>query len=175
MISDQTYLNWQKKLTDSPAFRGFWKFWGIYSVILIFIIGAYLLFIGQWREVIITLAAFVLARLIISPLIYVFYKKERPYQILHFIPVRSVLFSEPTSKHNSFPSDHAISFAAITTALWWYFPVLGMILVIVTLLNGMARIVMGYHYISHLVAGWLVGIISALAVIYWLAPLLFTH
>ena len=156
-------------------FRRFWKFWGIYSVLLIFGVGGYLLLLGRWREVLAAFAAFVLARAIISPLIYVFYKRQRPYQKLNFTPIHSWLLSEPTTRRSSFPSDHAISLAAITTALFWFFPILGTALMVIILLNGWARVVLGYHYITDILAGWVLGSLGAILVIYWLTPLLFTR
>ncbi len=171
-MDDQFYLNQQKLLNASKAYRNFWRFWGIYSVLAVFAAGFYLLIIGQWRQVILALAAFVLARLIISPLVYLAYRKPRPYQRLHFVPQRSVLFSEPTTKANSFPSDHAASFAAVAVVVYWFFPVLGLILLAMTLINGWARVVLGYHYVLHVLAGWLVGLASALAIILWLAPII---
>ena len=54
-------------------------------------------------------------------------------------------------------------------------PAWGILLGVVALVNGLARIVLGYHYLSHVLAGWLVGILSGLAAVYFLAPMVFTH
>ena len=174
-MNSNFYLHQQKLLATSAWYRQFWKFWGIYSVLLIFAVGGYLLLLGKWREVLAAFAAFVLARVVVSPLIYIFYKRQRPYQKLNFTTIHSWLLSGPATRHNSFPSDHAASFASISTALFWYFPVLGVFLILLTLINGCGRIVLGYHYSFHVLAGWIVGVLSALAVVYWLAPVLFTH
>ncbi len=174
MISNQQYLNWQKRIKESPAFRRFWAFWGIYSVLLLFIISGYLLFIGEWKKVLLAFLAFVLARLILSPFIYLFYKKARPYQVLNFIPVHSWLFSEPTIKPNSFPSDHAASWASISLVLGYFFPPFGITLILFMIINGMARVVLGYHDEKDILAGWLAGLVSAWAAVFWLLPLLFT-
>jgi undecaprenyl-diphosphatase len=173
-MNSDFYLNQQKLLATGAWYRQFWKFWGIYSVLLIFAVGGYLLLLGKRREVLAAFAAFVLARVVVSPLIYVFYKRQRPYQKLNFIPIHSWLLSEPATRHSSFPSDHAISLAAITTALFCFFPILGIALMVITLLNGWARVVLGYHYITDILAGWVLGSLGAILVIYWLAPLLFT-
>lgn len=166
MISDLQYLNWQKRIKESPAFRRFWAFWGIYSVLLLFIVGGYLLFIGEWKKVFLAFLAFVLARLILSPLIYLFYKKARPYQVLNFIPVHSWLLSEPTIKLNSFPSDHGVSWASITLVLCYFFPPFGIALILFTIINGMARVVLGYHHVDDIFAGWLVGILAGILTLY---------
>ena len=122
--------------------------------------------------VILALAAFFLARLIIAPLISVFYKKPRPYQVLKFDPIQSIFFTFQTKKPNSFPSGHATSLAAICTVYFYFFPSWGPALIIVLFINGMGRIILGYHYIIDILIGWTIGIISGFAVIYWLTPIL---
>jgi undecaprenyl-diphosphatase len=174
-ISDERYSNWQKQLTERIFFRRFWVFFGIYTVPVFFILGLYLLFVGQWKIVIAALAAFILARLIISPLIFLFYKRQRPYQKLKFTSYHSRLFSAATLRFTSFPSDHAISFASISGVCVYYHPHWGIVLIPLTLLNGIGRVVLGYHYVSDIIAGWLLGALSAFAIIYWLCPRLFTH
>jgi membrane-associated phospholipid phosphatase len=175
LISDLRYSNWQKRIAEKVFFRRFWVFWGIYSVALVFIVALYLVSLGQIKIVGLAFAAFVLARVIISPLIFLLYKKQRPYQKLNFTTFYSRLFSAQTIKLTSFPSDHAISFAAISAVFCWYFPYLGFILIPTTLLNGLARIILGYHYVIDVAAAWVLGILSAILVICYIAPLLFTR
>jgi len=175
MITDQNYLNWQKKIEENSIFRRVWVFFGIYSILLIYALGFYLFIIGNYRQLFLTAVAFVLARLIISPAIFLFYKKERPYQKVNFVPPNSPwFFSGLTTKLNSFPSDHAGSFASIVISLFWLYPIFGLILVPIVVLNGIARVVLGYHYISDILAGWVVGAFAAWAVFAFLVPVLFT-
>ncbi|HVY67503.1 MAG TPA: phosphatase PAP2 family protein, partial [Patescibacteria group bacterium] len=157
-MNDSRYLHWQEKIRAGGLFRDWWLFWGIYSTLLIFAAAVYLLAVGRWQAVVLAAAAFILARLIISPLIYLFYRERRPYQALQFTPVKSMLFSMPTARANAFPSDHAASFASIIAALAWRAPWLGLALVIVLALNGLGRVVLGYHYPNQVLAGWLVGL-----------------
>ncbi len=168
------YLNQQKQLAAQKWSRWFWQFWGIYSVFFVFAISLYFLLTLRQGIVILALCAFVIARLIISPLIYLVYKKERPYQKFKFVPIQSILFSKSTKRLNSFPSDHAVSFASITSVFFWYSPDLGYLMIFVTILNGLARIVLGYHYPWHVLAGWIIGILSALLAIHFMGPILFT-
>ncbi len=175
-MNSDFYLNQQKLLASSNWYRWFWKLWGIYVVLFIFALGIYLIAVGQWQKVALAFCAFILGRLIISPLIYLVYKKERPYQRLNFKPAElSWLFSKITERHNSFPSDHAVSFASVSMVILYFFPVLGSVMVFVTILDGLGRVVLGYHYVWHVLVGWMVGVLSALAVIYWLSPVLFTR
>lgn len=176
MITDQNYLAWQKKLENHSLFRWFLVFFGLYSIILVYVAGIFLVVDRKFQELFLVAAAFVLARLVISPLIFLFYKKQRPYQKLNFIPPNSLwLFSGTTSRNNSFPSDHAASFAAITLSLFWFYPLFGFILFPIAILNGVARVMLGYHHISDILAGWLMGAFAGWVVITWLTTMLFTH
>jgi undecaprenyl-diphosphatase len=175
MITDQSYLDWQKKIAERIFFRRFWIFWGIYSVFFISFAALYILYTGQLKVILLALASFIFARFVVSPFIYIFYKKERPYQRLKFNVSSSKLFSTSVTRHNSFPSDHSISFASIVLIFGYYFPYLGFILVLAGLLNGMGRVILGYHYALDIIAGWIVGTLTALIAIYWLAPMLFTR
>lgn len=174
-ISDQKYLSWQKRLASSKGFRRFWVFCGIYCTLIVFILGLYLFAIGEWRIDLIALAAFIFARGIISPAIYLIYKRQRPYQKLDFVTIYSWLFSPKTSRFASFPSDHAMSMASISFVLCWFNPEWAVLLVVLTFVNGIGRVVLGYHYISDVLAGWILGAICGFLMVNWLAPLLFTR
>ncbi len=168
------FLNWQSKLESKPWYRRFWVFFGIYSLAAVFLIGAYLLLLGVYKLVLLALIAFVIGRLILSPLIFLFYKKARPYQKLKFDTTFSYFLSPKQKHHNSFPSDHAVSFSAIAGVFYWYSPGLGVILFILTVIASYARVVLGYHDEFDIIAGWGVGIFSAILAIGFIAPMLFT-
>jgi membrane-associated phospholipid phosphatase len=176
-ISDESYLNWQKRLLSGGVFRWFWLFCGVYILVIVLGLSIYLYAIGQRKVILITLMALVIARLIISPLIFYFYQKPRPYQKLNYLPVGSLfgslLFSPNTLRHTSYPSDHALSFAAITTVFFWYSPILGSVMILASILNGCGRVILGYHYAIDIISGWIIGIVCGCLVIYWLAPILF--
>lgn len=171
MISDQRYLNWQKRITESRHFKQFWTFCGIYSVAILLALSLYFLLTNSGTIVGLALLAFILGRLIISPAIFFFYKKPRPYQALKYTTVTSWFFSPSSTKSTSFPSDHAISFAAISAVYIYFFPHLGAVLILLMLLNGAGRVILGYHYIVDVLAGWFIGLVSAFIIVYYLAPL----
>ena len=174
-MKDQAYLSFQQKLRSSNWFRAVWAFGGLYSLLLVYVAGIYLLAAGKLEILLVVMFAFVLARLVINPVIYAAYKKPRPYQRLGFVPINSPwLFSGLTQRFNSFPSDHAASFVSIAVALGFSIPVLGAVFGILAAYNGVSRIILGYHDEKDILAGWVVGIISALASIFWLFPALFT-
>ena len=145
------------KKSYSKRFLWLWEFFGIYIVIALFVAGFWLLCFGQFQIVWWALASLVIARLIFSSLMYLLYKKARPYQTHRFTPPHSWLFSPLTDKHNAFPSDHAASFASVTSVLLLYVPVLGVALFICMILNGFARVRLGYHDWWDILAGWIVG------------------
>lgn len=175
MINERHYQRWQQRLRDSLWYRRFWVASAIYLLVTVFAVGIILLVAGQWKVVDMMLLAFILGRLIVSPLIYLGYKKQRPYQKFGFLPpVSALFFSTVVTRHTSFPSDHAVSFAAISTVLFLFYPVAGILMFVMSFLNGIARVVVGYHYLTDIIAGWALGVFSALFVVYWLAPRLFT-
>ncbi len=65
----------------------------------------------------------------------------------------------------SFPSAHAANAAAMATLLGWRYPSGKWVWVLVALLIGYSRIYVGVHYPLDVLGGWVLGILSALAVI----------
>lgn len=81
----------------------------------------------------------------------------RPYELYGFYP------APPKRKQGlSFPSRHAFSAFAIGTALCFYSPILGGILLLLAALMCTARVLLGIHFIRDVVCGALVGIVSTL-------------
>ena len=173
-MNQDRYLQWQKKLQDRKWYRRFWIFFGIYSIAAVFLVGAYLLLAGDWKVVLVALVAFVLARLVFTPLILLLYKKPRPYQRLKFETTFSLFLSPQQTQGNALPSGHAVSFSAISFVFFWYFPVLGLVMFGLTVAASWSRIILGYHDEWDILAGWVLGIFSALLAIWLVAPLVFT-
>ncbi len=175
-ISDQSYLNWQRQLSAKKIFRWFWEFWGLY-ILGFFYAGTVLFFFPRFRILaVLALITFLFAKFAVNDLVYFFYKRQRPYQKLNFSPPASPFFlSRLHKKFNSMPSDHAASLMAIACVCLVFLPWLGVLGLMATILDGVARVILGYHYPSDILVGWLVGVLSALAVVHWLGPLLFTH
>lgn len=170
------YLSCQRKIATEEGFRRFWEFCGIYSLLFLLASMVWFSFAYDWQITAFVFLVFILVRGIISPLIFLFYKKSRPYQRLGFVPIQNIyLLSGVTKRQNSFPSDHAGSFSAISMSVYFFFPALGIVLFILTVLNGLGRVVLGYHDIWDILAGWFLGISTALILSYWVIPMLFTR
>ena len=62
---------------------------------------------------------------------------------------------------SSFPSDHAVVFFALATAIWLYHRWLGLVAAAwLTIFACLPRVFVGYHYPSDILAGALVGVIT---------------
>ncbi len=170
------YELFQKSLSSRTLFRWFWRFWGLYGILYVAVES---LVIG-WDAVgllvlLLAFIAFVFARFVVSPLVYMAYKKPRPYQQFNLSDVvYSKLLSLKTTRPNSFPSDHTLSLAAINMVIVFYYPELAYGGFAVALLVGMGRVVMGYHYPVDVIGGFILGCASGWLVHMAIAPLLFT-
>jgi undecaprenyl-diphosphatase len=134
-------------------------------VLYFFGVGIWFLFKKENVLIVQSLAALFLSRVLITNAISYFYKKQRPYQKYKFTPVYfSKLFSFKTDMQASFPSGHMAGLAAMSAVLWFYYPCLGLMAAILTILAGIFRTLMGYHYVVDVVAGILIGVASALIV-----------
>lgn len=175
-ISDQTYLHWQNRLKTDKWFGRFWRFWGLYAILIYGALGGWMLFLPRgWWVVAMCVVAALVVRYVICEAIKIFYKKMHPYQRLGFLPPRWWLFSWTDKEPDAFPSQHSACAAIIGMIMFFFEPTLGLLGLLTAVMIGVGRIVMGYHDTIDVIAGWLVGLLSGWAVVYWLAPMLFTR
>ena len=90
----------------------------------------------------------VLSRLVITEIIRFFYQHPRPN------------FED----FDSFPSGHAAFFFALAMGVWFFNKKLGVWFFIGAILMGIARIFVGVHWPSDILAGAVIGIVSAIIV-----------
>ena len=108
--------------------------------------------------VIATILSVVIARGLLTELIRAVYHRPRPFlthDIVQLLPETSY----------SFPSGHATFFFAFAGALYFYNKRWGIWFGIAALLIGIARVMSGVHYPSDIIAGALIGILTAWAVV----------
>lgn len=159
MVPSQTsYQTWQQRLQTKKNYRYWWQFWSNYSFVFFFLAGAILLSSESIKPIIILgVVSFIVARLGITPLINLVYKKQRPYQKYNLKLITSRFFSWRDSHHNSFPSRHSITYASVAGSILVFNPVLGTGLLIVTAITGVARVILGYHWPTDILAGLVIG------------------
>lgn len=97
----------------------------------------------------------IIARLGVAELIRYFYHHPRPYFALADV---HPLFAETSW---SFPSGHAMFFFALSTAVYLYNKRWGVGFLIATTLMTVSRVIAGVHYPSDIVAGAILGSVTA--------------
>ncbi|OGZ32695.1 MAG: hypothetical protein A2V69_03720 [Candidatus Portnoybacteria bacterium RBG_13_40_8] len=102
----------------------------------------------------------VLSRLIFTEIIRFFYHRARPYVILE---TAKKLIAE-SQNYASFPSGHAAFFFALAMGVFLHNKKLGIWYFIAAILMGLARIFVGVHWPSDILAGAVIGILSAVII-----------
>lgn len=103
------------------------------------------------------LAAALVSRFAIVEIIRLILPRPRPYMYFNFEP----LISEPLLNSSAFPSGHAAFLFAFITTLSLYNKRAASLYVI-AILVGIARVFAGVHWLSDVIAGAVVGIVTAL-------------
>lgn len=101
------------------------------------------------------LIAAVISRGVIVTVIKSLYYRPRPFEVLQV----TQLIPENNS---SFPSGHAALYFAIAVAIYFYNKKMGVIFLITSGLMGLARIYVGVHWPTDILAGLMVGVITVL-------------
>ncbi len=171
LMSESNYLNWQKQLNENKLFRYFWQFWSNYAFLFFAAAALAIYFEPEFASVrnqvyILLAISFAIARGGIVSLINLLYKRQRPYQKMNFTPITSNFFSWKTKIHNSFPSRHTTAYFSVATVILMYIPVFGIVLIAASILAGMARVVLGYHWPSDILAGAALGSVVGVLVVY---------
>jgi undecaprenyl-diphosphatase len=125
---------------------------------------------GKWRSINgrhgVAAAGFsALLALGVAQVISNLWERPRPY-VAH--PGDAHLFIAP-SPDPSFPSDHATAAFAIAAAIWFRHRTAGWVALAMAVIVSVARVAVGTHYPSDVVAGALIGI--AAAALFWLPPI----
>jgi len=131
----------------------------------LYIVGIVFLILLLWKKnrlmVISAAASVVLSRLIITEIIKNLLHRARPYEVLE---TAEKLIKE-NQDFQSFPSGHAAIFFAIAMAIYFFNKKLGIAFFVGAVLVGLARIFVGVHWPSDVLAGAIIGIISGIIII----------
>lgn len=101
-------------------------------------------------------AAGILSRFIFTEIIRFFYFRPRPFTALE--SVRQLIFHAPSG---SFPSGHAAFSFAVAASMAYYYPKTSILFFLGALAMGAGRVSAGVHWPSDILAGAIVGILSA--------------
>lgn len=99
--------------------------------------------------------SFVIARFGVTEIIRALLPRQRPYwghEVVQLIP---------KGAENSFPSGHATALFAIAMAVYFYNKKLGNWLFFIAVVVSIARVIAGVHFPSDVLAGAIVGLITA--------------
>ena len=132
--------------------------------LVLFLVGK---FRKYWQMVLYGLVSAFFARFVIVGLIRWFWQRPRPFALLNFteqnlgglIENNVNLLLDYTAKP-SFPSGHAAFFFALSTIIYFYNKKAGILFLIASFLICLARVFVGIHWPSDILAGAIVGIFS---------------
>ena len=105
--------------------------------------------------------------LLINKLISSAWHRDRPFQTHHVAHLWG-----PRKTDASFPSDHASAAFGIAVAILMLDPLAGALFLVLAVLIGAGRVLIGEHYPGDVLAGALIGTASALIVVQVARPLI---
>lgn len=170
MLTEKHYRYFQQRLTSNQLFRGFWIFWGNYAFVIFAAVAIWILLSPtdheNWQALLgLSIISLVIARGLIVNLIVKLYKRICPYQLYHYEPSETRFFSLRDDNHDSFPSGHTAGYFSVAVVVYLFFPILGVILITTSLMAGIGRVVMGWHWPSDILGGLIVGSAVACVVV----------
>lgn len=149
----------------NPVFDDLTIFFAEYSgyfLILFFLLFLFFSGFPKRQKIKIFLLAFssmIIARFGVVSLIRFFYHRPRPFIDYG---VNQLIVNDGFS----FPSGHAALFFALAAIIYFYNKKLGWAFFAAAFLMGLSRVISGVHYPTDIVAGAIIGIVSAYAVFY---------
>ena len=112
--------------------------------------------ISHIKIVLEALASALFSRFVITEIIHFFYSRPRPFE--SFPEIRQFTMR---AGGDSLPSGHAAFFFGLAFSIFLYNKKWGTFLLALAVIMGVARIGVGVHYLSDIVSGALMGVLSA--------------
>ncbi|MBI3337461.1 MAG: phosphatase PAP2 family protein [Candidatus Staskawiczbacteria bacterium] len=129
-----------------------------YVLVIILILFLVINFKKYWRMVLEAIVAAFFTRLVLAEIIYLLWFRPRP-----FVTNSVNLLIDYNAKESSFPSGHASFYFALSTIVYLYNKKIGTIFYIASLFIVLARVFVGIHWPSDILAGAISGILVGLA------------
>lgn len=162
---ENKYLQWQGWLQRKKIIRLFFVATAVYSPLLLIVVGVVSMFSAAGRlQILPATVALIISRGILVPVLVYLFPQKRPYVKYNFVLLsQSHFFYWGKQGENSFPSGHTASLAAIGMSLFYFHPWLGIICLLLSLMAGFSRIILGFHYPKDVFFGFLIGLFSGFA------------
>ena len=161
MTNETRMIGLYKKVYSSKKLVSFLTvldYVAVSAVVIVFLTGATLAFIGRFLDGVKLILAAAIPFLIVSTARHIIDGK-RPYQVYDFLEFTE---KNPGRKlGESFPSRHVFSAFLISGLTFSILPVLGIVSAIAGGVLAFCRIFLGIHFIKDTVFGALIGIMSA--------------
>ncbi|MEK7534849.1 MAG: phosphatase PAP2 family protein [Patescibacteria group bacterium] len=159
---DQNLTNILYELTRTdPKLQGIVYLIATYLIFLLPVVLVWLAYKPMWRNVSLKIFLFTIItwQLISKNAGEFFYNqynfRDRPFA---FSGLKELLFEQP---QKSFPSDHSAVLLFVTLALFHYRQrTWAWIFLVVTVLSGLSRVSVGFHWIGDVIGGWIVALIG---------------
>ena len=126
-----------------------------YVLWLILILFLFLSLKKYGRMVFESLAAGILSKFIITNIIRLFWNRPRPFDV---VDVNLLLKIKDEA---SFPSGHASFYFALSAVIFLYNKKLGYLFFAISFLMVISRVFVGYHWPSDILAGVVIGVLTA--------------
>lgn len=109
-----------------------------------------------WRMALEAMVSAGLARFVLAEIIRLLWFRPRPFVALNFSPLIN-----KSAEEASFPSGHASFYFALSTIIYLYNKKAGILFYIASFLIVVSRVFVGIHWPSDILAGALLGILTA--------------
>jgi len=114
---------------------------------------------NNWRIFFYPFLSGLFGAFIINTLVYIFYKERRPAGL------KGTKVLIPVPSNPSFPSRHSAFIFGMSSCLFFYSTPLALFFLVCSCFVGVARVFCGVHWLQDVLAGILVGFLSALIII----------
>ncbi len=175
MVQGHSFHRWQHRLQRFYFFRLWSIFWAEFSVFVFAGIGLFLIGLPHGLLLLVLcMISLAVARGIVCTFFYLVLHNPRPYQMYQLSPIFSPVFSLEQRTFDSFPSGHTTGLVAMSVVVFWFMPVVGVLGIVMAVLTGISRVVMGFHFPEDIVGGVVFGLLIGLLTVFFGVPLLFT-